>query len=545
MARWVGMAVGVWITALAVFAWTGPWVFGSTVISRLTSVHASILVLLVVVFALSPHLRRAAKAWLLRPFRRFRPRTVWLGAVAVSVLTFGLVWNAYTSLRVNAWDFSLYFDRPLARTAEGALLYSEYLGGCLLGNHANWVVLALAPFYAVEASPMWLLRSQALAVAGATAAGFFLFRRLTGDDAASALFAGAFLLNTYTARALRCVFHPEILYPLGIFLLLWAFAVRRPRAFAGAALLILSIKEDAFLLLVPVALVLAAVRRRPFWGVPLAGVAVAVFAVNYFVVLPAFHAGGPTGHWYQGFWSTFGETPFQAALGMIRRPWAVAAALRDSGVWNLLGSLAGLPLAGPVALAMAAPALVVYSVSDFESLAQFRLYYAMPVLPLLVAAAVEGARRLAILRLPGPGRAARRRRRLRLLAGAVFLAASFAGVGHTVNRPRPERHDVPELLAATASDLPVLVQGSLLPHAGYARNLTVLEPPVTPTGAEAFLLLPSSDPFPFYAEEISDLSAALAADPRYRQHQGRNGVLLYLPENDSHEVSLHPYQKGH
>jgi hypothetical protein len=510
------------------FLLTGPWRIGGVEVRWLTWPLGGSVLLALSAALVDPVGRRAAMHRILESDVTIARRWVWLAGLATGLVLARLTFAEFAALRVNAWDFSLFFDQPLQRTVHGEFLYSPFVGGCVLGVHRFWVLLLLVPLYALAASPCWLVAVQALAIAGAAVAAFFLFRKMAGDDVVAAAVAAGFVLNDYTARAVAYVFHPEILYPLALFILLWAYVERRPLAFAVAALGALSIKEDAVLVVGAFAVVAALVHRRPRWGVPLAIAAVAAFLVDTAVSLPHFARAVAQGRWHAWYWQAFGATPLAAAWGMAEHPLRLLGAVTRSGAIPLLASLAFVPVIGWEWGVAAVPALLVYGSADHAQLAGLRLYYSMPVLALLFAAVPPGLLRLS---RAGVSRAATPvlRTRLRVAALAVLLVCAFDGGGYALPAARPERGAFSSLLSLVPAGTATVVQGALLPHAGYGGDLRVLDGGFRPSGREAVVLLAGADPFPLTRDGLVALIHRLTEDHRYRRFGGDDGPLLFLP----------------
>ena len=232
--------------------------------------------------------------------------------------------------------------------------------------HASYVLLAFLPFYAIAKTPLWILLAHAIAIAAGAAMGYRLFRRLLGDDAAAGLLAAAFLLNSFTARADEYGFHPEGFYPLALFGVAYALIAKRRPLLAVSAILALSIKEDAALLLGGIGLAAAIFRKPRREGVLLAAAAVAVFLVSTRIVIPAASGSHGDRPWNASYWSSWGATLPAAAAAMASHPIRLAGRLGGSAIPSLLESAAFLPLAGPEALLASLAALIPCAAADFE-----------------------------------------------------------------------------------------------------------------------------------------------------------------------------------
>jgi hypothetical protein len=510
------------VAFLLLFAATGPWRLVGVNINRLSAALGVALSLVTLWLAISPNSRSAAARDFLREDLCLSPWLVAAGGAAATILVFLIIINRYYGFEVNAWDFSFY-DRPLADPFTRGFLFNDIENRSVLGTHAYFPLLLFLPLYAISPSPYWLLGSQAVLVGLAVIAAFYCLRKVSRDDLTAALLSAAFLLNPYTARAVQYVFHPEIFYPASIFLLAYAFLSHRPALFLLSLGATAAVKEDAVLPLIGLAITASLFYRRHRWAAAAASVGMIFFLLDYYVVLPYFagHHGPP---WYSHYWAKYGPSPLAAALGMASHPVELARDFMRSGIWRLMGTLAFIPLGGYEALLAAVPMIAAYGAAEGTQLAQLRLYYSLPVLPFVFLAAASGLTRLRLLRertLPARGLAW-----CRVGALVLLLVSAFVGPGYRL--VRHQAADAPPRLARIAIGRPLLVQGALLPHVGYSRDSSVLQPPVTVDGRHGFLIAPNARTFPFTRTELQRLSQQLLSDPRFRLTADRE-VMLFAP----------------
>jgi len=507
---------------LILFAATGPWRIGAFEISRLPVALAIALVLAAGWLATFRGWRRAVAQEFLREGFGMSRALVAIGGAAAAAFAYLIVLNRYHGFEVNAWDFSFY-DRPLANPLANGFLFNDIESRSVLGTHAYLLLLIFLPLYALSPSPFWLLAGQAVLVGLAVVAAFLCIRKASGDGLTAAFLAAAFLLNPFTARAVQYVFHPEIFYPATLFLLLLAFLSRRPVLFLCCLCAVAAVKEDAILPLVGLAITASLCYRRHRWAIAAAAVAVGFFLIDYLVVLPYFsgHRGAP---WYSSYWGRYGASPFEAVLGMASHPGMVASDLVRSGFWGLAATLAFTPFAGFEALLAALPIVVVYSAAAGTQLARLRLYYALPLLPFLFLAAAIGLRRLVALQR----RSSQARRLVHLRFGALWLFCLSGLIGPGYSVVHSQASSVPARFVSLAAGRPLLVQGALLPHVGYSRNCSALQPGAAVDGKHGFLIAADANPYPFRGEELRGLADRLVADPRFHLTAER-GVVLALP----------------
>jgi len=507
----------------AAFLLTGPWRIAGRDVGRTTAPLSVVFLAALLALAASPGWRAWTWEWLAASHPRLSRRGLALFVLAVAAALARIVLAKFAALEVNAWDFSLYFDRPVESVLHGRLLYSDLLHGSTLGDDASFAMFAFVPLYAVAASPLWLVLAPAAAIAAAAGAAFLLFRDVFEDDAAALLLSSAFVLHSATARAVQYVFHVEVFYPLAIFFSLWALRRKRPVAFAAGIALLLSLKEDALLPATVLALFALLLRADRRWIAASWLAAAAVFATDYFVVLPRFSGGGATRPWFSWYWAKYGPSPLSAMAGIAGHPFRAAADVARSGIAKLLEPLLFLPLAGFEGFAATLPALVPYAVAQHGKLSRFSLYYPMPVLPFLFIAAGWGLARLA-RRFRDP------RRAFRVGAALLFAACALDGAGYVLARPRPERREIGPLLDRLPPATPAFLQGALLPRAGYATRFTVLDRDGgIPDGTHAYLLDAGADPYPFLPGELRALALRLDGDPRYAAERSPHGLVLYSP----------------
>jgi hypothetical protein len=283
-------------------------------------------------------------------------RTVRVAAVIVGLVVFWFVLTRFRSADINAVDFTVYYERPNFQTLQGHPLYVESADDpqrayrSLFAIHSHWIMLPLALFYAVWASPLWLL---ALSVAAVVIGAVYTLRIVqsigAGGPIASAS-ALAFVFNANTARTLNYGFHAEVLYAWFVPWMIHAGVQRRWRSFLVAALLVVAVKEDAFLLLIAgvVALLLhhglprasesmpgesrGRMLSRGECAVVLAPAVVAIENLSFYFryAMPRFSATGKP--FYSNYWANYGPTMMSAMFGMLSRPFSVLSSTITSGI---------------------------------------------------------------------------------------------------------------------------------------------------------------------------------------------------------------------
>jgi uncharacterized membrane protein len=509
---------------ITLYVVTGPWRIGGLTVDRVSYITAFPLLILIGGLLAS----RRWRHWLRwgAPRVDLDRRRIAIGFLLLFCFLAWVVIATWRALEINAWDFSLHYDLPLERTLRGELLYSEHIQASTFSEHASYVLLLFVPLYALVATPIWLHIATAAAIAAGSALLYALSYSSGRDRLIALMISLSFAFNPFTVKAVQYGFHPELFYPAAIFLLLLALERRSVLLFAAGLLLTVAIKEDSILVLAGVGLI-AALRRQAGWSLAAAATGVGFYVLNTKVVMPSF--GVSDVPFYLTYWHSWGDTRLEVILSILRDPIMVVERIVGSGTPRLFLSLLFAPLFAPVWTAGSLPALVLYSIADHPQLSQFALYYSMPVLPFLYAALPAAIRTLGSRLVPGEvlaeAEAAVRRRGAMRCAALVLLIWSAQYSGYRIREPRPEGPAVRSLLGLVEESRSLVVQGALMPHAGY-RVMRAVER-VDPGDAEVFLLAPGADPYPLTRDQLSELIVTLRSDPRYRLRADERGVLLF------------------
>lgn len=428
-------------------------------------------------------------------------RAVWVGAAILGLVVFWFVLTRFRSGQINAIDFTVYYDRPIFQTLTGRPLYVESSDDparawrTLFAVHAHWVMLPLAVFYVVWASPLWML---ALSVAAVVIGAVYTLRILQHAGVGSLIgtaAAFAFVLNDNTARALNYGFHVEVLYAWFVPWMIDAGLRRRWGVFVVAAIACIAVKEDAVLV------VFAATAVVVFAGERLKGrewlyVAIPVclaaldLVLYYRWLVPRLSATGAP--FYAGYWASYGPTASAAALGMLRRPGQVLwSTLTSPFTSKVMIPHLYLPLVGWQWFVGIVPVVLLYGASSNAQLRSFGIYYAVVLVPFLVLGAAAGAERCARASIRHQGRAKA------VAAAAIVFGALLGGIsdaGYSLRPWKPDVAAVPQVIGALEDGQVVLVQSGLYPHAGYGSNVQLLtrETLNDPRFADAVLLLSRS-----------------------------------------------------
>jgi uncharacterized membrane protein len=265
-----------------------------------------------------------------------------------------------------------------------------------LGAHFDPILAAFAPLWLVWPSPDVLLVAQAVAVAFGALPVFWLARKHLGSDRAALGFALAYLIYPPTQWLTLNEFHPVALACPLLLYAIWFLDEGRLLPFAACAIVAATTKEEIALVVAGLGIWYALAHGRRWTGaaVAAAGVAAALIAIE--VVIPHFNRAGTSSFFTR--YSEVGSTPGGIVHTALTDPWKIvttAATGRGLGyLAQLVLPLALLVVLAPLALIAAVPELAVNLLSAATTQTSIRFHYTAGLIPVLIAAAVFGAKRL-------------------------------------------------------------------------------------------------------------------------------------------------------
>jgi uncharacterized membrane protein len=300
--------------------------------------------------------------------------------------------------------------------AQGLWLLSNFkspfvtlLGLDLFGDHASYFLFLLVPLYWVWPAPEALLVAQTLALAVGAIPVFLLAKMVLRDPWVALAPAMAYLLMPALGWLNLENFHPDSFeVPLLLFAL-YFMAQSRWRPFLVTALLALTIKEDVFLLVLPLGAYVA-LRKNRRVGLVTCGVAVTYFVLAFFVLQPLLSgtAAGNLDAW---------RIPFGGVGGLLRTtftaPWDIIAYMGTTEkllyLLQLFAPVLFLPLLTARTLIIL-PVLLFNLISTFWYQTNLHYHYTSLIIPVLIAMAILALERF------------RRLRTRHLLAGGLLVA---------------------------------------------------------------------------------------------------------------------------
>lgn len=356
------------------------------------------LVLAACVIGLEASLRRAELWPLCERLARRLPSSplvprVGLGAVLVGTFVFGYTRAllVHQKLLTSNYDFGL-FENLFYNALHGR--HGFALGADYFSQHAEFLLYALLPFYALVPRAETLLLLQTLLIVGAALPLFLLAERWLKSSWGALALALIYVSSPALHGPLLFDFH---FLPLSACFVLWAawfWATRRWLGFWIMVLLALSCREDVAIGVAAVGAGLALAGRTRCVAYALIGLGVLWFGWVKFVWMPRF---GPTSFSdYYALLIPQGEQGFGAVvLTLLSNPLYVLGRTLTAGKLllglQLLAPLAFLPLRRCGTLFLLVPGLIVVGLSTSQvAIGQIQFHYATHFLPYVFIAAIVG-----------------------------------------------------------------------------------------------------------------------------------------------------------
>lgn len=261
-----------------------------------------------------------------------------------------------------------------------------------LAFHADFVLILLAPFYALWQDPRMLLLIQTVV----TAAGAFFVYAIARDVLKSknlgVVFAFTYLINPSLERANLYDFHAVTLATT--FFLAAVYFLLKKRLWLVVVFLLLAAitKEQVWLIVALFGLWILIGYRKYLLGAALTVIGVGMF---YFLISYAIPQASPgTEHFALSYFAAFGDTPAEVLRTILFSPGTVLQAIwtptRIDYFEQILSPYGYLSLLFPFFLIFAGPDLGINLLSSNPQLHQIYYQYTATITPFIVISAIYG-----------------------------------------------------------------------------------------------------------------------------------------------------------
>jgi uncharacterized membrane protein len=440
----------------------------------------------------------------------------------------------YDAFQQPGFDVGI-FDQGIWLLSRFKDPFVTIMGLNLFGDHASYILLLFVPLYWIWPHVQLLFLGQTLALAVAAIPVYLIARRILHNSWLALLPALALLLNPALGWLNLENFHPDSFeVPLALFAFYFT-TVRRWRPFIIMVVLLLLVKEDVALLVVPLGIYVALKHDRRV-GFITADLGVVWFILTVFFLGPLFSGDSA------GSLDAF-RVPFHGWKGLmstaLTQPWEVLGYMLASAkikyVIQSLAPLLFLPLFTWETLVVL-PTILFNLLSTFAYQTNIRYHYTSLMIPVFAWAALTYLRRVKDF-------GARRALVVMVLLASVFSAYLW-GPGDWSRQPStrydlnaPDIQAIAEAVTLIPADAVVACRSRISTH--LAHRPQVYDFP-TPFYASYYgdasmdrQRLAAADEVQYVLDmpdRLSDVGArvflALQENAGFRQIYSKNGVVL-------------------
>lgn len=326
-----------------------------------------------------------------------------------------VLWFGHLSVAVHdgygtpGYDMGI-FDQGVWLLSRFHAPFVTVMGRNLFGDHTSFILLLAVPLYWVWPRAQALLVLQTCLLAAAAVPVYLLALRRSASVVIATGLAAAYLLNPALQNGNLEQFHPEAFLVLSVAVAIYAAVESKPVLLTVGVVASLLVKEDAALLMVPLAMWVY-FRRDRRWGlrIGVGALAWAVFAytvvINSLLGTMSFYAN---------------RVPFGGLGGLVTTPLAHPVGFwryaRSQGrlfyLWQMGAAFGFVFLVAPEVAAIGVLTVAENLLSTFPYMHQILYHYSMPT----VAVLALGTAFAVVSLSPGLGR---------YLLTAVVVAAAF------------------------------------------------------------------------------------------------------------------------
>ena len=293
--------------------------------------------------------------------------------------------EVHHGLGTSSYDVGLY-EQGVYLLSHGKAPFVTLMGRNMFGDHASFILLAVAPIYRLFPTAGTLFFFQSLVIGLGSLPVFLAARRRLQSEAMALALAVCFLLHPAVGWTNRENFHPDCVLALFVGMAIYGALERKWRLYWVFIILTILVKEDVSLVLVPLG-VWVAMRRDLRYGVATACATVGATLVGMYAVMRSL-IGVPTRNGWR--------IPFGGPSGLLEevleRPGNVIEHFRSDNrpfyLWQMTFPMAFAFLRRP---GIAAISLVVIStnmLSTFWYQYHLEYHYSLIAVPAIVLGAV-------------------------------------------------------------------------------------------------------------------------------------------------------------
>ncbi len=260
-----------------------------------------------------------------------------------------------------------------------------------LAFHADFILVLLAPFYALWQDPRNLLLIQTIVIAAGAFFVYYIAQVVLKNKNLSLVFAFAYLINPSIERANLYDFHPVTLATTFLLATFYFYLKKKYALFLVFALLSAICKEQIWLIIGLFGFLLFFHHKKHLLGTGVFFVSIGIF---YFLFWHAIPQTLGSQHFALEYLSEYGQSPTQVIKSILLSPDLLLQTImekhRSHFLTQLFSPLGYLSLFFPFFLIFAAPDLLINLLSNNAQLHQIYYQYTATITPFIFLSAIYG-----------------------------------------------------------------------------------------------------------------------------------------------------------
>lgn len=261
-----------------------------------------------------------------------------------------------------------------------------------LAVHADFLLIALAPLYALWSNPKMLLLVQVIIAGLGAIPVYWLAYELLKSKKYALLFAVAYLLYPPLGRNMLHDFHSVALTTTFLLYAYWYMEKKNFLLFTLFATLAALGKEEVWITVSMMGIYIAIWKKSPVVGLSMAAVAGAIFYILFWIAIPAVTPAKQ--HFALIYLSEYGNTLNEVLKNLITHPQlAISTMLRIDRLLyyiQLLFPLGLLSILSPLPLLFSLESIVINSLSNNTLMRQIDYQYTDIITPFVMISAIYG-----------------------------------------------------------------------------------------------------------------------------------------------------------
>lgn len=261
-----------------------------------------------------------------------------------------------------------------------------------LSFHADFILILLAPFYAIWENPKTLLFIQTLVIAFGGIFVYFLSWEILKNKGISLVFAFLFFLNPAVNYVNLFDFH-GVAFSITFFLAAFYFLLKRNFVPMTILLFLAGITKEEVWIVVSLFGVLLFIRKERLLGIAIFLSSILIFYTLIWYAIPQAYGKA---HFALSYYSDYGSSPSEIIKGIFLSPGLTLSKIlapdRLDYIKKLFLPLSYFSFLSPLSLIFAVPDLLINLLSSFKYQHQIYFQYSSVVTPFIFISAIFAAK---------------------------------------------------------------------------------------------------------------------------------------------------------